>query len=122
LQIGRRPREGVVCKRFASGAGLIEIPHRIVKAAHYEVEHFNPNHGHLTGNLVEVVHDPLGLELLLTGTIRDETVRFDDQRQQPVGSMLALCGVNSQPFIFGGLTADRNTLRIGIVVITAATH
>jgi hypothetical protein len=103
---------------------------------HYEVEHFNPNHadvescpvcgrtgayGDLTGNLVEVVHDPLGLELLMKGTIRGEVVRFDDQSQQPVGSVLGLRGVALQPFVFSGMTADRNTLRVGVVVITAKT-
>ena len=132
--LSRQKLDAVELKMADGGTRLF---YRFAASAHYEVEHFNPNHadvescpvcgrtgsyGHLTGNLVEVVHDPLGLELLLKGTIRDETVRFDDQRQQPVGSVLGLSGVNSQPFIFDGLTADRNTLRIGIVVITAATH
>ena len=38
--LANRPEaaEGFVCKRFASGAGLIEIPHRFVKAAKRRVE------------------------------------------------------------------------------------
>ena len=116
--------------------GRTRLFYRFAASVHYEVEHFNPNHadvescpvcgrtgayGDLKGNLVEVVHDPLGLELLMKGTIRGEVVRFDDQGQQPVGSVLGLRGVELQPFDFAGMTADRNTLRVGIVVITAKT-
>ncbi|MGH9851616.1 MAG: tetratricopeptide repeat protein, partial [Blastocatellia bacterium] len=58
--------------------------YRLAGSAHYEVEHTNPNHAdveicpicgrtgeykELKGNLVELVHDPLGLELVLTGKI-----------------------------------------------------
>ena len=61
--------------------------YRFAASVHYEVEHTNPNHADveacpicgrtgeyrdLRGNLVELVHDPLGLELLLRGTIRDQ--------------------------------------------------
>ena len=56
--------------------------YRFAASVHYEVEHSNPNHADvetcpicgrtgeyrdLRGNLVELVHDPLGLELLLRG-------------------------------------------------------
>ena len=107
---------------------------RFAASVHYEVEHFNPNHAdvescpvcgrtgeyaELTGNLVEVAHDPLGLELLMKGTVRGEVVRFDDQGQQPVGSMLALPRVDVQSFVFPGLTGGRNTLRVGVAVLTA---
>ena len=44
----------------------------------------------MKGNLVELVHDPLGLELVMTGKIRGETVRFDDWEQREVGSIAAL--------------------------------
>ena len=69
---------------------------------HYEVEHFNPSHADvescpicgrtgeyaaLEGNMVEQAHDPLGLELLLTGKIRGEVVRFEDWERRPVGSV-----------------------------------
>jgi hypothetical protein len=125
---------GRVELRTADGGA--RLFYRFAASVHYEVEHFNPNHadvescpvcgrtgayGDLTGNLVEVVHDPLGLELLMKGTIRGEVVRFDDQSQQPVGSVLGLRGVELQSFVFPGMTADRNTLRVGIVVITAKT-
>ena len=104
-------------------------PHyRFAASAHYEVEHTNPNHADveicplcgrtgeyaaLRGNLVEMVHDPLGLELALTGKIRGQVVRFEDFEQREVGGMGALGAVQ----VFPGLTAARNTLRIGVVVI-----
>src|SRR5262245_45649110 len=91
---------------------------RFAASVHYEVEHFNPNHadvescpvcgrtgeyGDLKGNLVEIAHDPLGLELLMKGTVRGQMVRFDDQGQQPVGSMLGLSRVDVQSFVFPGM-------------------
>lgn len=109
--------------------------YRFAASVHYEVEHSNPNHADVEacpicgrtgeysrrpGNLVELVHDPLGLELLLAGTIRGERVRFEDYGQREVGSIGALgdkFAVNS--LVFPGMTGDRNTLRIGTVVITA---
>ena len=107
--------------------------YRFAASVHYEVEHHNPNHADvetcpicgrtgaykdLKGNLVELVHDPLGLELLMTGTIRGEVVRFEDQLQSPVGSVAALPNLDVQQHVFDGLTTDRNTLRIGVLVIT----
>jgi hypothetical protein len=62
---------------------------RVAASVHYEVEHANPLHADVEvcpicgrtgaytdkeGNLVEHVHDPLGLELLLWGTVRGERV------------------------------------------------
>jgi hypothetical protein len=105
---------------------------RFAGSVHDEVEHDNPNHADveacpicgrmgaykdLSGNLVEMVHDPLGLELLLEGTIRGELVRFEDQSQAPVGSVKGLAGVDVRTLIFDGLSPERNTLRIGVVVI-----
>ena len=58
----------------------------------------------------------------MKGTIRDEIVRFDGAGQQPVGSILDVQGLDFQPFTFDGLTGDRNTLRIGTVVITSKTR
>ena len=65
------------------------------------MEHTNPNHAdveicpicgrtgeytpQLRGNLVELVHDPLGVELLLSGTIRGEVVRFEHDQQEVAG-------------------------------------
>jgi len=117
--------------------GKTRTLHRFAASVHYEVEHFNPNHAdvescpvcgrtgeyaNLKGNLVEIAHDPLGLELLMKGTIRGEVVRFDDQGQRPVGSLVGLQGLDVKPFVFDGMTADRNTLRIGIFVITSKTR
>jgi hypothetical protein len=107
---------------------------RLAASAHYEVEHTNPNHAdveicpicgrtgeyrELKGNLVELVHDPLGLELVMTGKIRGETVRFDHWDQREVGSITSLKSTFAlQDFIFPAQTGDRNTLRIGVVVLT----
>ncbi len=107
--------------------------YRFGASAHYEVEHTNPNHADveicpicgrtgeyaaLKGNLVELAHDPLGLELVLTGKIRGEVVRFEDQAQRPVGSVDGLREkFVVQPFLFPAQSGDRNTLRIGVVVI-----
>ncbi len=108
--------------------------YRFAASAHYEVEHTNPNHADveicpicgrtgeyadLKGNLVELVHDPLGLELVLTGKIRGHTVRFEDWERREVGSIEGLKNQFAlQKFVFPAQTAEKNTLRIGIVVIT----
>jgi hypothetical protein len=62
---------------------------RVAASVHYEVENGNPLHADVEvcpvcgrtgayagkeGNLVERVHDPIGLELLIWGTVRGETV------------------------------------------------
>ena len=74
----------------------------------------------MKGNLVELVHDPLGLELVQTGKIRGETVRFDDWEQREVGSIAALKdNFSIQQFTFPAQKGDKNTLRIGVVVIRA---
>ena len=109
--------------------------YRFAASVHYEVEHSNPNHADVescpicgrtgdyagrAGNLVELVHDPLGLELLLSGTIRGERVRFEDYGQREVGSTAGLGDKYTvKSLVFPGLTGDRNTLRIGVVVISA---
>ncbi|MGH9936236.1 MAG: hypothetical protein ACREAM_08320, partial [Blastocatellia bacterium] len=107
--------------------------YRFAASAHYEVEHTNPNHADvelcpicgrtgeyrdLKGNLVELVHDPLGLELLQTGKIRGQVVRFEDWERREVGSVEALKNNFSiQQFTFPAQTGDKNTLRIGVVVL-----
>ena len=107
--------------------------YRFAASVHYEVGHANPNHADVEvcpicgrtgeyagvpGNLVERVHDPLGLELLLRGTIRGQMVRAEDWERRPVGSAGAL-GDKFRVSIamFPGRTADRNTERIGVVVL-----
>jgi hypothetical protein len=109
--------------------------YRFGASAHYEVEHTNPNHADveacpicgrtgeyakLQGNLVELVHDPLGLELVLTGKIRGQTVRFEDWEQREVGSVEGLKEKFAvRQFSFPAQTGDKNTLRIGVVVIAS---
>jgi hypothetical protein len=107
--------------------------YRFGASAHYEVEHTNPNHAdvelcpicgrtgeysQLQGNLVELAHDPLGLELVLKGTIRGEIVQFEDAAGREVGSVAGLkSNYSVQQYLFPAQTGDRNTLRIGVVVI-----
>jgi hypothetical protein len=106
----------------------------VAASAHYEVEHTNPNHADvemcpicgrtgeyadLRGNLVELVHDPLGVELLMNGTIRHEPVRFGDDGDQ-IGSIRSLRDrFAAQQHLFPARSGDRNTLRIGVVVLSA---
>ena len=108
--------------------------YRFAASVHYEVEHSNPNHADVeacpicgrtgdyagrAGNLVELVHDPLGLELLLKGTIRGERVRFEDYGQREVGSIAGLGDKYTvKSLVFPGLAGDRNTLRVGMVMVT----
>jgi hypothetical protein len=108
--------------------------YRIAASAHYEVEHTNPNHAdveicpicgrtgeyaELRGNLVELVHDPLGVELLLNGTIRSEPVRFEHDAQEVGGIKSARERFLVHQQIFPAMTGDRNTLRIGVIVLSA---
>lgn len=108
--------------------------YRVAASAHYEVGHSNPNHadveicpicgrtgeyGSQPGNLVERVHDPLGLELLLTGTIRNVAVHYHHEDQREVGGIIRALGDRFavQHQVFPAQSGDRNTLRIGVVVI-----
>jgi hypothetical protein len=109
--------------------------YRFGASAHYEVEHTNPNHADvescpicgrmgeyrdLKGNLVELVHDPLGLELLQSGKVRGESVRFEDWERREVGSVEAFKDKFSiRQFTFPAQVGDKNTLRIGVIVIAA---
>jgi hypothetical protein len=107
--------------------------YRLAASAHYEVEHTNPNHADvetcpicgrtgeyagLKGNLVELVHDPLGLELLMTGRIRGQLVRLEDWERRAVGDVDGLSkqfGVEKR--VFAAQSGDRNTYRIGVVIL-----
>jgi hypothetical protein len=118
--------------RIARGSSAKEF-YRFAASAHYEVEHANPHHADVEecpvcgrageyatvkGNLVEQVHDPLGLELVLRGTIRGEKVSFEDWERRPVGSVNGLSDhLRVSISEFPGQTLDRNTYRIGFVVL-----
>jgi hypothetical protein len=107
--------------------------YRFAVSVHYEVEHDNPNHADVEscpicgrtgvysdakGNLVEQAHDPLGLELLLTGKIRGEVVHFYDWERRAVGSVESLRDKYGVTVLsFPGQIEDKNTARIGIVLL-----
>jgi hypothetical protein len=113
--------------------GKVREFYRFAASAHYEVEHANPNHADVEscpicgrtgeyagveGNLVEQVHDPLGLELLLTGKVRGQEVRFEDWERRPIGGISRLKErYRVSTFTFPGQTDGRNTYRLGIVVL-----
>jgi hypothetical protein len=113
--------------------GVTREFYRFAASAHYEVEHANPHHADVEGcpicgrsgdyakvkgSLVEQVHDPLGLELVLKGTIRGKKVTFEDWERRPIGSINSLSGqLRVATFEFPGQTEDRNTYRIGIAVL-----
>lgn len=116
--------------RTAAGAQSF---YRFAASVHYEVEHHNPNHADveacpicgrtgayasMQGSLVEMVHDPLGLELVLTGKIRGQAVSHEDFSQAPVGAIANLPDVRVRSAVFDAATGDRNTLRIAVVVLT----
>jgi hypothetical protein len=114
-------------------SGRTRTFYRFAVSVHYEVEHANPHHAdvescpicgrageyaNVKGNLVEQVHDPLGLELLLKGTIRGAAVHAEDWERRRFGSVQDLSGeLHVSTFEFPGQTGDRNTARIGIVVL-----
>ncbi len=107
--------------------------YRLAASAHYEVEHFHPLHADVescpicgrtgeyatvAGNLVEMVHDPLGVELALTGTIRGQAVRVDGHDPWPLRGVDAMTSqFDAQSWLFPANERDRNTLRIGVIVI-----
>ncbi len=108
--------------------------YRVAASAHYEVEHTNPNHAdveicpicgrtgeyeQLRGNLVELVHDPLGVELLMNGSIRGELVHFEHDEQEVGGIKSARDRFRVHQQVFPAMTGDRNTLRIGVIVLGA---
>jgi hypothetical protein len=76
-------------------------------------------YANLKGNLVEMAHDPLGLELVLTGRIRGQVVRLEDWEEAEVGGIQALeKQFRVEKHVLDGLSGDRNTLRIGVVVLS----
>ena len=114
-------------------AGQTREYYRFGASAHYEVEHANPHHADVEdcpvcgrageyasvkGNLVEQVHDPLGLELVLTGTIRGEVVHAEDWERRAVGSVEGLSNrLRVTSHVFPGQTEGRNTYRVGVVLL-----
>lgn len=131
------PRQGLDRVKLSGSGGQREF-YRFGASVHYEVEHSNPNHadvemcpicgrtgeyGESKGNLVELVHDPLGLELLMTGKVRGQTIRSENWDQREVGSITTFkSDFALQDFVFRAQSGDRNTLRIGVVVIGPRTR
>ncbi len=126
-------RQGLHRIRLATSAGPREF-YRFAASSHYEVEHTNPNHADVeicpicgrtgeyaneTGNLVERVHDPLGLELVLAGTIRGERVRLEGHDGRELRGVSALSSqLSVQTFVYAPSAVDQNTQRLGVVVVT----
>jgi len=66
------------------------------------------------------VHDPLGLELLIHGTIRSQPVLFEDDGRAVAGLTALRDRFTMQQHVFPAQSGDRNTFRIGVVVLMAA--
>jgi hypothetical protein len=114
-------------QQIEASAGYWRLPASI----HYEVEHAHPLHADVVvcpycgstgeyamrpGHLVERVHDPLGVELLLRGTIRGEAVlRTPDVGMQGLEESLGLDPGNV--FLMFPEREDMNTEVVGAVRI-----
>jgi hypothetical protein len=111
--------------------------YRLPTSVHYEVEHHNPHHADVekcpicgrtgdyekeVGNLVERVHDPLGVEFAVTGTIRGEKIVVDPYDPLTLRGAAAFNSqFTAQHVTFPAGAPDQNTLRIGVIVITPPT-
>ena len=128
--LARQKLEKVTLQTAAGPRAFYRLP----TSAHYEVEHHNPHHADVEkcpicgrtgdyekemGNLVKKVHDPLGVELAVTGTIRGEKVTVNPY--DPVtlrGAAAYNTQFTAQHFTFPAGASDQNTLKIGVIVIT----
>lgn len=131
--LARQKLEKVALRTAAGPRAFYRLP----TSAHYEVEHHNPHHADVekcpicgrtgdyaneVGNLVEKVHDPLGVELAVTGTIRGEHVIVDPHNPLTLRGAAAYDSqFTAQHFTFPAGAADQNTLKIGVIVITPPT-
>jgi hypothetical protein len=131
--LARQKLEKVTLQTAAGPRAFYRLP----TSVHYEVEHHNPHHADVekcpicgrtgdyekeVGNLVEKVHDPLGVEFALTGTIRSEKVTVDPYDPLTLrGAAAYNSQFTAQHFTFPAGAPDQNTLKIGVIVITPPT-
>ncbi len=104
--------------------------YRVAASAHYEVEHTNPNHADVEscsvcgrtgeysgerGNLVERVHDPLGMELATRGAVRGVPVRhYTGEAIRGLGNTDRY---RVEVAVFPPESPEMNTQRIAIVTL-----
>jgi hypothetical protein len=103
---------------------------------HYEVEHASPLHADVevcpfcgrtgfyadkTGNLVEQVHDPLGLELLLRGTVRGEAAEFPEHSKSFPTIERFLNSRANEWIIEKPHRTDMNTEAVAVVIVSKST-
>lgn len=98
-------------------------------SVHYEVELEDPNHATVVNcpvcgkggkyseakDIVKDVHDPLGLELIINGTIRDDSVVTSNG--QPIEGITKLENYKVESIVFTPSRKDINTAQIGVVRI-----
>jgi hypothetical protein len=112
-------------------------PHRFWRlptSVHYEPEPENPHHPYIDecpicgvvapydfpGDRCETSHDPLGLELLFYGTIRDQAI--DRADGHPVGGLKEMAADYALDLaVREAWSPDINTLRVGIAMIMPST-
>jgi hypothetical protein len=107
--------------------------YRFAAGVHYEVEHADPHHSNiescpicgrtgayqdLKGDLNGMAHDPLGLEMVMRGTIRGDTVRFEEPERREVRGIEGLRErFEIVPYLFSPWREDLNTYRLGILIL-----
>jgi hypothetical protein len=102
---------------------------RVAASVHYEVEHASPRHADVrccprcgrtggyaeAGHLVEAVHDPLGLEALLFGTVRGAKLAIGARELEGLAVRLGLGEATlrlCRPF-----RADMNTGAVAVAYV-----
>lgn len=104
---------------------------RVAASVHYEVEHAHPLHADMevcpicgrtgdyaskTGNLVERVHDPLGVELFIWGRIHGEAVRMLNRKHLP--GLKELLGIADRDIVLSRPNREvMNTEALAAVII-----
>lgn len=112
------------------GRGGGGVYYSVAASVHYEVEQEHPHHPYIEdcpacgrtgeyarpGDMCEVVHDPLGLELILHGTVRG--VRVTDYLGRRISGLLGMQRDYSVAVeILAPYRQDMNTARIACVTL-----
>jgi hypothetical protein len=104
---------------------------RVAASVHYEVEHASPLHADVEvcpicgrtgayagkeGSLVEHVHDPVGLELLLWGTVRSEPIEHPEH-SKTFPSVDRFLKTRRPPLVAKPSRSDMNTEAMALVEV-----
>jgi len=107
---------------------------RVAASVHYEVEHASPLHADVevcpfcgrtgayadkTGSLVEQVHDPLGLEILLRGTVRGEPTEYPEHSKTFPSIDRLLNSRPSEWIVTRRVRSDMNTDAVAVIPVAS---